>query len=73
MTAMRVDKTMTLEEMLPPECLKEVLALAQAGKREARDFKPTLAKYTAELEARGVLPDYAAYAIQYVLIMARSS
>jgi hypothetical protein len=63
---MNETKTMTVKEMIPEKAWPEIEALLDAGKRTAADFKPVLLKYQAEMEAKGVVPEYAAYVLEFV-------
>lgn len=60
-------RLMKLGDMVPADAWPEIFALIDAGQLTAVAFKPVLARYSAEMEANGVLPDYAAYALEAVL------
>jgi hypothetical protein len=62
-------KMVTIEEMIPAAALKRCMALIEAGKRTKPDLLPILEEYRAELEANGVDPAYAAYALEYALMV----
>lgn len=58
-------KTRSLKDLLPDETIAAIVALANAGQRSARDFKPVLEPHRAELEKKGVLVEYLAYVLEH--------
>lgn len=60
-------KTATLKEIVPEQAWPAIERLVQNGHRRAEDFLPTLEQWRDEMLRRGVLPEYAAYALEYAI------
>lgn len=60
-------RMITIGQMIPEAALPEIQALIEGGHVSASDFRPVLVKHRAEMEARGILPEYAAFALEYAV------
>ncbi len=63
-------KSMQLGEILTPEQMKGVIAIIKGNHEplaRIQKLKEHLNQFAAELESKGVLADYLAYAIEYSL------
>lgn len=58
----------TLHELFTQEQRKTLRALIKKGKKaKASDFLPSLREWKADLEARGALPEYIAYWMEWAI------
>ncbi len=64
-------RTVTIGEMIPSAAMVRIEAMVHDGARRAGQFLPVLREYRAEMEGRGILPEYAAYALEYAVAKTR--
>lgn len=55
----------TIGEIIPAQAWPALEALIGAGKHTAKDFLPVLKLYKEEMLEKEVLPEYAAYVLEY--------